>query len=69
MVAAKTMEVGALGPAVSSYTRVVPHGSPCTPEYTSGSPVGGAPTPEPRLEGCYLPTAQGQRMAFKREIR
>ena len=66
MVAAKTMEVGALGPAVSSYTRVVPQGSPCTPEYTR---VGGAPTPEPRLEGCYLPTAQGQRMAFKREIR
>ena len=34
VVAAKTMEVGALGPAVSSYTRVVPQGSPCTPEYT-----------------------------------
>ena len=73
VVAAKTMEVGALGPAVSSYTRVVPQGSPCAPEYTpewlSLYAVGGAPTPEPRLEGCYLPTAQGQRMAFKREIR
>ena len=34
VVAAKTMEVGALGPAVSSYTRVVPHGSPCTRGYT-----------------------------------
>ena len=32
VVAAKTMEVGALGPAVSSYTRVVLHGSPCTLE-------------------------------------
>ena len=68
MVAAKTMEVGALGPALSSYTRVVLQGSPCTPEYTRVA-VGGAPTPEPRLEGCLLPTAQGQRMAFKREIR
>ena len=39
VVAAKTMEVGALGPAVSSYTRVVPQGSPCTPEYTRVAPL------------------------------
>ena len=46
VVAAKTMEVGALGPAVSSYTRVVPHGSPCTPEYTRVVPQGSPCTPE-----------------------
>ena len=39
VVAAKTMEVGALGPAVSSYTRVVPQGSPCTPDYTRVAPL------------------------------
>ena len=39
------------------------------PEWLCLYTVGGGPTPEPRLEGCYLPTAQGQRMAFKREIR
>ena len=39
VVAAKTMEVGALGPAVSSYTRVVLQGSPCTPGYTRVVPL------------------------------